>query len=533
MENRITLLDWICIALYSLGVLGISWYHSRKIHKQDDVFLAGRSMTRWPIAISMYMALFSTNTFLGATGWVNRPDGTIWIGLQTVGIVLAVPLIVWLYPTLFFRLRITSAYEYLDKRFSHSVRDVATLFFLGSRIVWMSTILYSASLVVSTMLGWTPDNGMPKGGTLAVVAIGGLATFFALLGGMHGVIWTDVMQFFVLLGGLVAMIGLGLASAGGIGSVIAIGQEFHRFRIPTLFSLTEELSFSGGLLLGFVGMLSSAGADQVILQQYLTAKSDREAKASLWRNGLFLKPVSLIYPFLGLIMFAYYRTHPEVARLMRIPDDALPVYVINVLPSGARGLMIVAMIAAVLTSIQSGLAAVAAAIQVNFVQRWMTRPMRDREAIRWARGLMLGMGLLILVLACFVERLGQKNSIIQVLNMVMFPFAGVLLGIFLLGILSHRANAPGVLIGGIAGFLGTIAVPACKTLLPAEQLTPLLRFLVTVSTFYYGFLGTVLTIMIGLGASLLFQRPGPSRIIGLTRRCMPEPEPAPETTKVH
>ncbi len=101
MNNRITPLDWISIALYSVALLTIALYHSRKLKKQDDIFLAGRSMHRWPIAISMYMALFSTNTFLGSTGWVNRPNGTIWICLQTFGIVAAVPLIVWLYPTLF------------------------------------------------------------------------------------------------------------------------------------------------------------------------------------------------------------------------------------------------------------------------------------------------------------------------------------------------------------------------------------------------------------------------------------------------
>src|SRR6266852_3753810 len=159
MKSGLNWVDWVCIGLYSLVLLGIAVYHSRKLKRQDDVFLAGRSMSRWPIAISMYMALFSTNTFLGYTGWVNRHNGTVWIGLQTIGIVLAVPLVVELYPTLFFRLRITSSYEYLDKRFSHGVRAVATAFFLISRLMWMSTILYSASLVLSMMLGWTPTNG--------------------------------------------------------------------------------------------------------------------------------------------------------------------------------------------------------------------------------------------------------------------------------------------------------------------------------------------------------------------------------------
>jgi SSS family transporter len=532
MNNGLNRLDWVCIALYSLALLGIAAYHSRKLKRQDDIFLAGRSMSRWPIAISMYMALFSTNTFLGSTGWVNRPNGTIWIALQTFGILPAVPLIVWLYPTLFFRLRITSAYEYLDKRFNHSVRTVATAFFLAARLMWMSTILYSASLVVSIMLGWTPANGVPNGQVWAIAIIATLATTFALLGGMHAVIWTDVMQFFVLMTGLISMVVLGLHLSGGFGAVIDIGKQFGRFKLPAAFSLTDDLSLSGGLLLGFVGMLSSAGADQVILQQYLTATSDREAKASMWRNGFLLKPVSLIYPFLGLIMFAYYRTHASTAALMRIPDDALPVFVMNVLPAGGRGLMTIAMIAAVLTSVQSGLAAVSAAIQVNFVKRWIARPISDRESVLLARGLLLLTGVCILAIACWVRTLGQQNSIIQVLNIVMYPFSGVLLGIFLLGLLSHRANGQGVLIGGILGILGTIAVPASRILLPVALQTPALQYLGRISNFYYGFLGTILTIMAGYAASLLFPPPPARNIVGLTRRSPPQPVERDEAVSV-
>ena len=519
MRNGAAFLDWATIGIYSLALTGIALYHSRQMRRQDDVFLAGRSMGRWPIAISMYMALFSTNTFLGVTGWVNRPNGTVWIGLQTIGIVLAVPLIVTLYPALYYRLRITSAYEYLNRRFNHAVRNAATAFFLGSRLMWMSTILYSASLVLSMMLGWTAANGMPNGQLWAILTIGVLATSFALIGGMRAVIWTDVMQFFVLLGGLIAMIVMGLRLSGGIGEVVRIGSEAHRFTPPAFFSVTDDLSLVGGLLLGFVGMLSMSGTDQVLLQQYLTARSEREATASLWRNGFLLKPVSLVYPVLGLIMFAFYRTHPDVARLMRIPDDALPVFLVHVLPPGARGLMTIAMTAAVLTAVQSGLTAVSAAVQVNFIKPRIARELGDRESVLLARILLLITGVSIILAACWVRSMGRQNSIIQILNIVMFPFTGVLLGIFLLALLSHRANASGVLIGGVLGFLATIAVPAGQVLWSESET---FRYLGRVSNFYYGFLGAVLTIVAGFLASLAFPPPPPDKIRGLTRRSLPE-----------
>ena len=172
---------------------------------------------------------------------------------------------------------------------------------------------------------------------------------------------------------------------------------------------------------------------------------------------------------------------------------------------------------------QSGLAAVSAAIQVNFVRRWIGRPLSDGESVRLARTLLFGTGICIIGVAYWVRQLGQQNSIIQVLNIVMYPFSGVLLGIFLLGILSHRANARGVLIGGILGFLGTIAVPALRMLLPDSMQGPTLQYLGRVSNFYYGFVGTMLTLAVGYGASLFFPPPAPAQIVGLTRRSMPEP----------
>ena len=101
--------DWVAVIGYLVALIVMAMFHTRTVHARDDLFLAGRSMSRWPVAISMYVALFSSNTMVGVIGWLNRPDGTVWIGLQNIGIVLAVPIAVCLYPDIFFRLRITHA----------------------------------------------------------------------------------------------------------------------------------------------------------------------------------------------------------------------------------------------------------------------------------------------------------------------------------------------------------------------------------------------------------------------------------------
>jgi len=272
----------------------------------------------------------------------------------------------------------------------------------------------------------------------------------------------------------------------------------------------------GVLLMGFVGMLSSSGADQVVLQTYLTAKSDKEAKRALWRNALFLKPLSLIYPFLGLIIFAYFQIHPGAKSLMRHSDDALPVFVMNVLPHGVRGLMVVAILTAVLTSLESGMAALSAVVQTHLFSH---RAADAAQSVRLARIIMVASGVIVAAAALWVETLGR--NIVQILNIVMYPFSGVLLGIFLLGVLVRRANGAGALIGAVAGFLVTVAIPLSGRALPlidawSPGMAATVRELSRVSTFYFGFLGAVATVVFGYLASLCYPPPVAGQLEGLT-----------------
>ena len=363
----LSFLDGAILVLYLAGLAAVALYHSRKMHSQEDYFLAGRSMSQWPIAFSMFVALFSTNSFLGVTGWVNREDGTIWIGLQNLGILLVVPAVIALYPKIFFRLRLTTAYEYLEKRFDYRVRAFAALFFMAARVMWMSSMIYAASLVIAAMLGWSSQDG----GTLGAILLVGIAgMLFAMAGGMYSVIWTDVVQFFVIFGGVAVMVVTAIAKVGGVGRAVEIAAAAGKWTPPPLFDPTQELTVVSGICLGVVGYLSSAGSDQVVLQTYLTAKSVEEARRSLWRNGLFLKPLGLLFPLLGLCLYTYYAVHPQHAALMSIPDDALPIFVTQVMPAGMRGLLVAAIMSAVLTSLGSGLAALSACVQVDFVRRW-------------------------------------------------------------------------------------------------------------------------------------------------------------------
>ena len=358
-----------------------------------------------------------------------------------------------------------------------------------------------------------------------------------MAGGMHSVIWTDVVQFFVIFGGVAVMVVTAVTKVGGVGRAVEIAAEAGKWTPPPLFDPTQELTVVSGLCLGVVGYLSSAGSDQVVLQTYLTAKSVDEAKKSLWRNGLFLKPLGLLFPLLGLCLFTYYAAHPRHAALMGIPDDALPIFVTQVMPAGIRGLLIAAIMSAVLTSLGSGLAALSACVQVDFVRRWGLERMSSRASVLLARGLTLVWGLAVIGGGLLVSNLGRDNNIIQILNMVMYPFAGVLLGIFLLGLLTRRANGLGVLLGAVGGFFVTVTAPLSRRLsLSLEagdldlspQLAELVESLSRVSTFYYGMLGAVATVLLGALLSFIFAPPPRHKVAGLSHAAPEEGSPSPE-----
>jgi SSS family transporter len=523
MPKIMGLIDWVILGVYVSTLMGLALYFSKSIKRQVDMFLAGRSMKGWPIALSMYMALFSTISFLGVVGWVNQTNGTIWIGLQNLGMMMMVPFVIWLYPVLFYKLKITTAYEYLERRFSRRVRLIGSAFFLASRMMWLSTILYSGSLVVCVMGGLTPEHGIQNGQVWSIIFLGLIASFLAIAGGIKGVIWTDVIQFFVLMGCVVLMSAIAIYRIGGIERVLQIAAKSGKFTPPQILSLTDNISIGSGLLLGMVSMLSSTGSDQVLLQTYLTAKNADVAKRSLKLSGFLVKPFSLIFPCLGVIIFSFFQLHPSVAATMHVPDEALPVFILNVMPTGVIGLAVAAILSALFSSVSSGLTAMSAVIHVDFMRK--TTGLSQAKSVKLSRAIIFISGITIIACALLIRLLGAKNNIVQILNIVMYPFAGVLLGIFLLGLLTTRANAIGTLIGATAGFFITVCVALSKFFVihfPALSTTnsdfsSAIIYMSKISNFYYGALSLALTVGCGYASSFLYKPKPRASLLGLVK----------------
>jgi sodium-coupled monocarboxylate transporter 8/12 len=362
------------------------------------------------------------------------------------------------------RLKVFTIYEYLEHRFGLESRLFASSLFLLQRASHMAIAIYAVSLALQQIVGWPV--------WACVTLVGALTTLYTVLGGMKAVLWTDVMQFFVMIGGVVVMAAIVLRSFNG--------DLFHIWRVASQAGHTKILTASfkfldkdfwkemtiWGLFIGtLVYQVGAYGSDQVLVQRYLAAGSGRMMARSLIFSGLLAIPVfGLLYP-LGLGFFAFYHA-PENAGLLKSLNElvdttgdtnmVLPHFVRNVLPSGLAGLVFASLFAATMSVFSSGLNSLSTATCMDFVQRLrqLRSNSKDLTLIN-ARWITLAWGLLV-TLAAIGVYFTKMGSLLQVAATIIGFFAGPLLGMFLLGIFTMRANSIGAIFGAVSGFASVL-----------------------------------------------------------------------------
>jgi SSS family transporter len=459
--------DVFIIAAYLAVLAGIGIYFSRSQTRLEDFFLARRSVSWIPVGLSLMAALNSGIDYLA------QPSATIKFGL-----VILVVNSSWflLYPYVFFitlplyrRLGVYTAYEYLERRFDLRVRALGAAIFLLWRLSWMATALYVPCLAISSAIG-RPDLLIPM-----LIVLGSLVTLYTMLGGIQAVIWTDVTQFFVMFTGLAVTVAIASMNVpGGVAEIVqSVGKLGAADSSPPVSGVEGPLAgilyfivtpvTALGLFLGaMVSRLGTYTTDQVMIQRFQTTRSIREA-----RQGFVITAISdalwmTVLAAVGVALFAYYQHHPLPDAVARNPDQIFPSFMATVFPHGAIGLVIAAILAASLSSTDSAINSMTSVVVMDFYHRiWRNRDrggepldgLEARHQIRVARLATLLIGVLGTILGCNVDRLG---TVYEIANKLINGFTGPLFGIFLLGMCTRRANALGVLVGGMAGTAATL-----------------------------------------------------------------------------
>jgi solute:Na+ symporter, SSS family len=296
-------LDWIVLVVYMVGIVAFGIWAGRGNQRIDDFFLAGRRMRWWAVGLSVMATQISAITFVGTTGQAYT-DGmrflVFYFGLPFAMVVLCLTVVPF-----FYRARVFTAYEYLEKRFDLRTRTLTSLLFLFGRGLSVGVTLYAPSLVLSVILGWSE--------TSTILLMGGSTIVYVIYGGNRSVIWTDVVQMAIIWFGIFLCFGVAVAQLPdhfGLRDALALAQTSGRLRVmdPSP-SLTAPYTLWSGLIGGFFIMLSYFGCDQSQVQRYLAGSSLTQSRLSLLFNAFLKVPMQFVILLTGVLVFVFYHFH--------------------------------------------------------------------------------------------------------------------------------------------------------------------------------------------------------------------------------
>lgn len=488
-QRHFYVIDYVALVLYLTVLVGVGVYFSRRGEAStDDFFLGGRRIPYWAAGISIMATQVSSIGFMALPAKVFATDWAYFAGVFTWFVV--VPVVVWAYIPFFRRLNVTSAYEYLEARFNVAARLFAAALYCLLQIVGrLGVVLYLPALALSAVTGLNVY--------FAIVVMGLLATLYTVLGGMEAVIWTDVVQAVVLIGGAILCVGMVVFGIeGGAGAFIDIALADGKFDMaPLEWDATAAVLWVVvvGNVFNRLGVLTS---DQSTVQRYLTTRDEVEAKRSLWAHVAASVPWAIVIYLLGTALYVFYKTHPELLSPAVNTDGLVPLFIAQQLPPGVSGLVIAALFAAAMSSLDSAMHSTATVLTTDVYRRFF-RGATDASALRLARILTGGLGLFgtgIALVMVTQDVLSMADFFIGITGL----FAGSAAGLFALGIFTRRAHGTGAMVGA----LGSGVV-----LYAAQQFTP-------VHFFLYGAVGFGSCFALGYLASLVL--PGADRSAGLT-----------------
>jgi SSS family transporter len=458
----------LCAYIVIISVVGSLFY--RKGTTSKEFFLGGRRMTAIPVAISLVAADMSAISYMGAPAWTYQHNlELVWASWSYLFIA---PVVMFLFMPFYARFKFYTAYEYLERRFDLKTRLLGSAIFLLMRASHVAIVIYAPSLILSLI------TGLPLFGSVLIMGL--CTTLYTTLGGMKAVIWTDVMQFSILLIGLFTVTWLSIQRVpGGVPMVWRIVHDagrLHLFNFST--DLTQLTTFWAAGIGGAFMALSTLGTDQAYLQRYFTTRSLKEGQRSILLDGIIVVPVSLLLYSVGPILYSFYRFHPDQLRGLPTMDAILPFFVMTQLGGWLSGLVIASIFAASMAVMSAGINALTTASTVDFYKRLLRPDCSDADAVLAGRIGTVIWGVLATVAAMFVGHLGP---IISAFNLINSFLGGPILGIFLLGMLTRRPRGNAA-IGGATLGLAAVSLLAWRT---------------EISFFYYAIVGTLVTLGAG------------------------------------
>lgn len=474
-------LNWTTLIIYLGGLVVVGYVCARGTKSSEDFYLGGHSIPWWAAGMSIFGTTLSAITYLALPA---RVYGTSWsVIILNAGIVIVAPLIALVYVPKLRRLNAVTAYQFLESRFDDvGLRLFGSASFIVLQLFRMGIVVFLPALALSAVTGFNL--------ILCIMLMGLIATVYTAFGGIKAVIWTDVIQVIVLVGGaLLALAIIVFSLDGGVTTLISVGSENGRFAMPAL-----EWSWTGDALLVLLlgGIFSNAlvpyTSDQAVVQRYLTTSSAKEAQKAVWTNACLAIPASLIFSIMGIALFVFYKSNPELLGPLEKNDQILPWFVAHEMPAGLAGIVIAGVFAAAMSSLDSSMHSICTAVSNDFVKRTRDN-WNDDDQLKFARILVFCLGVLGTAMALFMSQI-ETGHIFDFLVGLMGLIGGPLAGLFLLAIFAKQAQRQHAWIGLLCSLT---AIFYCK-------------YLTNLSSLLYGLVGIGVCFSAGLALSIIMPK---------------------------
>ncbi|MCC6681380.1 MAG: sodium/solute symporter [Phycisphaeraceae bacterium] len=486
------------MAIYLTVMIAMGWWFAKRQKSTEEFFLAGRKAAWWAIAIGLYISLFSSISFVASPGEGYSYGMTLF--LFKICMVLPMPVMLFVFLRFFYNLRLWTAYQYLEHRFDVRIRLLGSTIFLMLRAVYLGVGFYALAIIMEPMTGW------PLLWTIVVVGLA--TTIYTTLGGMGAVIWTDVVQFFVLIAAIGSVIvAVWWQIDGGFVAIWQSASEMGRgFNVGADsgfwdWNFHQRLSLMGWII-GLVTLCIGPATDQVNLQRCMSSKSFRHAALAVVGSSVGSIPISGMFYFAGMCLFVYFNVlHPGTLPEHVKSDGVIAHFATHFLPHGIRGLFLAGVLAASMSTVSSVLNSMAAVTVKDFLERVFARGLTEQSSVTVSRWLTLGWGIMTIIFGILVVLVFADRDIpfLEVANVTLGYFSELMLGVFCLGLLTYRANTWGVIVGTIGG--ASFTAWFIWVFYLNEPIETRVSFL------YMGVVGTLSVIVLGYVLSLFFPDP--------------------------
>jgi SSS family solute:Na+ symporter len=448
--STITMMNPIDIAilvLYFIGVLAMGFYFATKSKTTEEYFVAGRSYKGWVLGISMMSTTISSITFLAFPAAAFALDWRLAVNYITwpVGMIFAVILFI---P--FFRHgKATTAFEYLEDRYGSLACLYGVVSFIVMELMRLGMVLYLVGLAVCSLTG-LPLN-------LVIIIVGLIIASYTVIGGFEGVIWTDVIQAFILwIGGIACIILIIVDLPGGLSQIIDIGAENGKFYMGSMSFDLGQRTFWTMFILGVVASIGNFTTSQHVVQRYIAAESTREARKSAIIGALVSVPTWLTFFFIGTALWVYYHVNPDPAVAAMKADKVFPYFILHNFPVGLTGIVLAGVFSAAMSSLDSSINALSTVTITNVVRKYLAPGRDEKYYLKWARIIGCACGGIMIGGAILFGMLPYLESVVNLQTIIFSIFGGAFISFFLLGFLTTRVHYTATMVALVVSIIVNI-----------------------------------------------------------------------------